>query len=75
MINKGEFFAGTDRYLSYPHEDALFFWDYRARKIRMKFTGQDYDVEVPQDHRLFNEAILSGSEITRAEYEAGSPVA
>lgn len=71
MMDKGSFFAGHDRYLHHDHEDALFFWDHRTRKVWMKFVGQSFDVEVLHDQRLFNEAIAGGREISRSEYEAG----
>lgn len=71
-MDKGEFFAERDRYLYEPFEEAMFHWDHRARTIRMKLAGQSFDVEVPHDHRIFNEAIRSGREIGRAEYEAGA---
>jgi hypothetical protein len=76
-MEKGEFFALNDRYLYYDYEDALFFWDHQARRVMMKFIGDAFESEVPHDHRIFNEAILSGREVTRAEYLAGqvTPVA
>ena len=70
-MEKGAFFLNQDRYLHAPHEDAMFHWDHRARTIRMKLAGQRFDVEIPHDHRIFNEAIRSGREIARADYEAG----
>ena len=70
-MDKGSFFAGHDRYLHYDHEDALFFWDHRTRRVRMKFVGQPFDVEVEHDHRVFNDAIAHGREISRAEYASG----
>lgn len=72
-MDKGEFFQSRDRFLHYDFEDALFFWDHRAGSVRMKFVGQDYDIEVPTDQRLFNDAIRHGREVTRDEYEAGRP--
>lgn len=71
-MEKGEVFAERDRYLYEPFEEAMFHWDHRSRTIRMKLAGQDFDIEVSQDHRIFNEAILGGREIERAEYEAGT---
>ena len=71
-MGKGESFLTRDRYLYEPLEDAMFHWDHRARTIRMKLAGQSFDVEVPHDHRIFNEAIRTGREIAKAEYEAGA---
>ena len=72
MLTKGEFFAGTDRYVYYGDEDVLFFSDAAAGKVWMKFVGKVHDVEVPHDQRLFNDAIRFGREVTRAEYQAGA---
>lgn len=72
VMQKGEFFRDKDRYLYEPSEDAFFYWDHGTRKIRMKFAGEDYDIEIPHDHRIFNDAILSGREVTRDEYERGT---
>jgi hypothetical protein len=70
-LEKGKFFVGTDRYLFYDFEEAMFFADHRNDKVYMKFIGNDFESEVGDDHRIFNDAILSGIEITKAEYEAG----
>lgn len=77
MIEKGDFFVGKDRYLFNDFEDAMFAWDHQTKRIMMKFVGGNFDSEVQHDHRLFNDAILSGREITREEYEAGevAPIA
>ena len=71
VIERGQFFADRDHYLYYGFEDVMFHWDRRIRTIRMKFIGDAYDSEVPHDHRLFNEAVLDGREISKADYEAG----
>lgn len=71
MRDKGEFFQGQDRFLFEPFEDALFRWDHHGRTVWMKMVGQPFEVQVPYDHRIFNEAILSGREIDKASYDAG----
>ncbi|WP_157084703.1 hypothetical protein [Sphingomonas pituitosa] len=71
-MEKGDFFQERDRYLFEPFEEAFFHWDHRRRTVHMKFVGQDFDVEVPHDHRIFNDAILSGREVDKTAYERGS---
>lgn len=71
MIDKGEFFRTQDRYLYEPFEGAMFHWDHLKETVSMKFLGWDYHTPVPQDHRIFNDAIISGFEITQAEFETG----
>lgn len=78
-MEKGEFFRDSGRYLYEPFEEAFFYWNrliaftgtILTGKIRMKFAREDYDIELPQDHRIFNEAIISGREVTKADYERG----
>lgn len=72
MIEKGEFFQGQDRYLYEPFEEAMFHWDHQSRTVYMKFLGGRVPTPVPYDHRIFNDAIRSGREITQAEFEAGA---
>ncbi|OAN67192.1 hypothetical protein [Sphingomonas sp. TDK1] len=69
---KGDRFQDRDCYLFEPFEEAFFHWDHRRRTIRMKFVGQEVDVEVPHDHRIFNDAIRSGREVDRVDYDCGS---
>jgi hypothetical protein len=70
-LEKRNFFVGIDRYLYFDFEDAMFFSDHESGKLYMKFVGDDFENEIADDHRIFNEAILRGIEITRAEYLAG----
>ena len=70
-MEKGDFFVGQDRYLFYDFEEAMFAYDHVTAKISMKFVGDDFENDVGHDHRIWNEAILNGIEITRAEYLAG----
>ena len=71
MRDKGEFFRGRDRYLFEPFECALFRWDHHSRTVWMKLAGQGFEVQVPHDHRIFNEAVLSGREIDKMSYDSG----
>lgn len=71
-INKGMVFSEKDVYIDYPFESVMYRWDYKERKTYVKFYGeQECPVPVPHDNRLFNDALLSGSEITREEYLMG----
>ncbi len=71
-ISKGELFANQDVYIDYPFEDVMYRWDHKAEKVYVKFYGEKEVTDpVPHDNRLFNEAILSGNEITQEEYFAG----
>lgn len=70
-MEKGQFFSDRDCYIHYGFEHVMFYWNHRARTVRMRLIGDAYDSEVPHDHRLFNEAVLHGREISKADYEAG----
>jgi len=71
-INKGEIFAKKDVYIDYPFEEAMYRWDHKTEKVYVKFYGEGEKTDpVPHDNRLFNEAILSGEEITQDEYTMG----
>jgi len=68
-INKGELFNKKDVYIDYPFEDVMYRWDHVEEKIYVKFYGKDESENtVTFDNRLFNEALLSGNEISRDEY-------
>lgn len=73
-IEKGKAFQQRDIYIDYDFEDLMFRWDHRQGQVFVKFYGQSESVEpVPQDSRLYNEALRFGEEITREAYEAGKP--
>lgn len=70
--NKGEEFSRRDIFLDYPFEEVMFRWDHRTEEIHKKFYGKQESLEVVHySNRLFNEAILSGHEITREQYLNG----
>ena len=53
----------------------MYRWDHKAEKIHVKFYGEDEKPDpIPHDNRLFNEALLSGKEITYEEYLEGKSV-
>ncbi len=74
MIGKGEFFSSQDRYLYEPFEEAMFFWDHKEEQVYMKLPGWTFSTPVDQDHRIFNDAILSGFEISKEELDSGQLV-
>lgn len=71
-INKGPTFQLRDVYIDYSFEEVMYRWDHVTKKIYVRFYGKDENPEpVPFDNRLFNDALLSGNEITRQQYEKG----
>lgn len=69
-IRKAQYFARNYVCIDYPFEEAMFRWDSVEKKIYIKFYGQEEKSEaVPHQNRLFNDALLSGNEITRERYE------
>lgn len=69
-IHKGTLFAVGDVFIDYPFEMVMFRWDSAEKKIYKKFYGKKETPEpVPYDNRLFNEALLSGREMTRDQYK------
>lgn len=71
-INKGQLFAENDVFIDYAFEKVMYRWDHIERKAYVRFYGENEKGEpVPHDHRLFNEAILSGDQIDRETYETG----
>ncbi|WP_083941248.1 hypothetical protein [Pseudoduganella violaceinigra] len=71
-INKGQVFAENDVFIDYSFEKVMYRWDHVAKKVYVRFYGEDERLEpVPHDNRLYNEAILSGDQIDRENYEKG----
>lgn len=71
MLDTGDFFTSQDRYLYEPSEQAMFFWDHKKQQAFMKLRGWTYTTPVEPSHRIFNDAILSGFQISKEEFEAG----
>ncbi len=73
-VSKGEQFRHQDIFIDYDFEQVMFRWDYIEKKIYRKFYGKAEDLSsVPHDNRLFNDALLNGSQISREEYMLGKP--
>jgi len=71
-IDKGEQFSCRDIYIDYPFEQVMYRWDHKTEKIYVKFYGEvEKSDPVPYDSGLFNDALLSGHEITQSEYLKG----
>lgn len=71
-VGKGEHFALRDVYIDYPFEEVMYRWDHVARKVFVRFYGEtEVARALPYDNRLFNDALLYGSEITAEQYEDG----
>lgn len=71
-INKGEIFSRQNVYIDYPFEEVMYRWDHKYGKIYVKFYGEDEKKSpVPNDNRLFNDALLSGQEISKKVYMEG----
>lgn len=72
---RNERFAQGDVYIDYPFEDARFRFDHATKTAYRKWHGQSHETRVPNDNRLYTEAIRSGSEITREDYESAGGAA
>ena len=71
-VSKGEIFGQGDVYVDYEFERVMFRWDFREKKIYRKFYGEEEGKQpVPDDNRLYNDALLYGNEITRDGYYKG----
>ncbi len=69
-VEKGPRFAESDVYVDYPFESVRYRWDHLSEKVFVKFYGKsEHDETVPTNNRLFTDALLSGTEITKAEYD------
>jgi hypothetical protein len=62
-------FRRGDVYIDYPFEDVRFRFEKATGKVYRRFYGCAED-EVRPDSDLYHQAILSGREITRDEYDA-----
>ena len=58
-----------DVYIDYMFEDAKFRYEKQTEKVYRRFYGET-EVEIRPDSDIYNQAILSGREITRDEYYA-----
>ena len=60
-----ETFRRGEAFIDYPFDDAAF--RYKDGKAFAKPYGQP-ERPIPHDHEMFNQAILSGQQITAEEY-------
>lgn len=73
-IAKGDFFVGRDVFVDYPFEEVMFRWHHKSEKIYLKFYGEaESRKPVPHENNLFNDALLSGDEISETIYLQGKP--
>ncbi|MDO6454573.1 hypothetical protein Q8W30_09650 [Neptunomonas phycophila] len=74
-INKGKLFTEKDVYIDYSFEEVMYRWDQEAEKIYVKFYGEREKADpIPHDNRLFNDALLSGQEISKEQYIKGKNI-
>jgi hypothetical protein len=71
-IKTGEYLNTKDIYIDYPYEEVMFRRTCSNGLIYRKFYGKNENpVPINDDNKLFNEALLSGHEITQEEYNKG----
>ncbi len=72
--NKGPEYAVRDVYVYDEFEEVKFRWDHLNRKVYCKFCDDNVEFLTNHDNKLYNDAILSGEEITKEQYEKdGTP--
>lgn len=73
-IEKGAHFFCRAVFVDYPFESVMFRSDPETKQIYRKFYGQDEGTQaIPEDNRLFNEALRFGAEITELQYATNKP--
>jgi len=71
-IKTGQYLNKQDIYIDYPFEEVMFRRTCSDGLIYRKFYGKDENpTPINDSNKLFNDALLSGVEITREEYMAG----
>ncbi len=71
-IKTGEYLNTKDIYIDYPFEEVMFRRACVDGLIYRKFYGEKETSEpISSDNRLFNDALLSGNEITPEYYMIG----
>lgn len=58
-------------YVDYNYEEVMFRWDHMRETQYRKFYGEDFEIEVPFNNRLYCDALLFGNEISAEEYRNG----
>ena len=68
-IKTGEYLNTKDIYIYYPFEEVMFRRMQKDGSIYRKFYGEkESSAVIPHDNKLYNDALLFGSEVTREEY-------
>ncbi|MGI2112689.1 hypothetical protein ACRN9G_03705 [Shewanella frigidimarina] len=71
-IKVGEYLNTKDVYIDYSFEEVMFRRMKKDGAIYRKFYSEQEASElIPYYNRLYNDALLSGEEITQVEYELG----
>lgn len=71
-IKTGEYLNKKDIYIDYPYEEVMFRCTCSNVLIYKKLYGENENpIPIKDDNKLFNEALLSGNEITQEEYNKG----
>jgi len=71
-IKTGPYLNTKDVYIDYPFEEVMFRRIGAEGLIHRKFYGENETSEpIPGNNRLFNDALLSGNEITQEDYTKG----
>jgi len=73
-IKTGNYLNSKDIYIDYPFEDVMFRRNHVVGTIYREFYGKEESLSpVPHNNPLYNEALLSGTEISREMYIHGKP--
>ena len=71
-IKTGEYLNTKEIYIDYPFEEVMFRRNHKNGSVYRKFYGEKESVEpIPHNNKLYNDALLSGNEITHDKYEKG----
>lgn len=71
-IKTGDYLNTQDIYIDYSFEEVMFRRMKIDGSVYRKFYGEsEYPDPIPSSNRLYNEALLSGEEISKEEYETG----
>lgn len=69
-VEKGKNFEARDVYIDYPWANVRFRWNHVTEQIFICHYGDaESATPVAHDSKLFTEATLFGSEISKEEYE------
>ncbi len=72
ILSKEGFFDDEIIYIDYDFEEVMYRWEHKKGLVHVKFYREEESNRlVPQDNRLFNDALRFGDRISKAEYELG----